>query len=276
MTSPTPTLASRPAPTWRSIVITGASGGIGQALAAELSAPGVRIALVGRDAARLEVAAGLCRAQGAEVVLAAIDVRDAAAMAEFLAGFDADGPVELLIANAGVTTGLGPGRSPEPRGQSRRLLEINYAGVLHTVEPLLGAMQARRGGHIVLVSSLAGIRALPDMPSYSASKAAVRAYGIALRGWLRPFGVTVSVVCPGFVTSPMSARHRGARPFEIGADVAARKIVRGLRARRASIAFPWPLLLGMRLGALLPPVLSDWFMRPFAAEIEPDAESRET
>ncbi len=254
------------------ILLTGASSGIGRELALALARPGARLALVGRDGGRLGEVAASCRARGAEVVEGRIDVRDRGGMRAFVEAFDEASPVDLVIANAGVTAGLGPERAPEAEGESRRLLEINYAGVLNTVEPLLARMQARRAGRIVLVSSLAGLRALPDMPSYSATKAAVRAYGIALRGWLRPFGITVTVVCPGFVTSPMSARHDGARPFEIGADVAARKILRGIAAGRSLVAFPLPLLVGMRLGGLLPPALSDWFMKPFTAKVVPDGE----
>ncbi|ODN69734.1 SDR family NAD(P)-dependent oxidoreductase [Methylobrevis pamukkalensis] len=256
------------------VILTGASSGIGRALALGLSAPGVRIGLVGRDEVRMAQIAELCREKGAAVEVGLIDVRDRAGIEAFISEFDDATPVDLVIANAGVTTGLGPGRTPEDPAESRRLLEINYGGMLNTVEPLLGRMQARRRGQIVVVSSLAGLRALPDMPSYSATKAAVRAYGISLRGWLRPFGIGVTVVCPGFVTSPMSARHQGARPFEITADKAAGIILRGIRARRSLVAFPLLLLAGMRLGGLLPPALSDWFMGPFAAEVEPDGEAR--
>ena len=251
------------------IVITGASAGIGEALAVEF-ASGNRLLLIGRDAERLSGVAERVRAAGGTPEIAIADVRDAAAMADLLGAFDDRTPVDLLVANAGVSAGLGPGRTPEAPGVSRRLLEINYAGMLHTVEPLLGRMQARRRGRIALVSSLAGMRALPDMPSYSATTAAVAAYGAALRGWLRPFGITVTVIHPGFVTSAMSARHKGAKPFEITAERAARRMRRGIMAGRGRVAFPWPLVLGIRLGQLLPPVLGDLTMRPFSATVDPD------
>ncbi|SON55980.1 putative ketoacyl reductase [Hartmannibacter diazotrophicus] len=257
---------------FRSVILTGASSGIGRAVALSLARPGLRMGLVGRDAARMDEIANACRDRGAEVEIGLMDVRDRPALAGFIEDFDDRSPVDLVIANAGVTAGLGPDRSPEHPDESRRLLEINYGGMLNTVEPLLARMQKRRNGQIALVSSLAGLRALPDMPSYSATKAAVRAYGISLRGWLRPFGIKVTVVCPGFVTSPMSARHSGARPFEISAEKAAGKIVSGIAAGRSIVVFPWILLLGMRLGGLLPPVLSDWFMRPFEASVVPDGE----
>lgn len=251
------------------IVITGASAGIGAALASAFGS-GHRLLLVGRNAARLAKVAEAVRAAGSEAHVATTDVRDREALAAVLTAFDEGTPVDLLVANAGVSAGLGPGRTPEAEGVSRRLLDVNYAGVLNTVEPLVGRMQARRRGRIVIVSSLAGLRALPDMPSYSATKAAVAAYGVSLRGWLRPFGVGVTVVYPGFVTSAMSARHLGAKPFEISAEAAARKIVAGIARGRSVIAFPIVLVIGILLGKLLPPALSDWFMKPFQADVAPD------
>lgn len=255
---------------WTSGAITGASSGIGAALAAELAAPGRRLLLTGRDAARLEAAAAAARAKGATVETAAVDVTDAGRLAAALRAFDAAAPVDLLIANAGVSSGLGPGRTMEPPERARRVLAVNLEGMLNTVEPLIPAMIARGRGRIALMSSLAALRPLPDMPAYSASKAAVRAYGTSLRGWLGPQGVGVSVICPGFVTSPMSARHRGFKPFEIPADRAAAIIARGLARGRVHVTFPWPLAALTWLDARLPAAVSDWFARGFAAEIEPE------
>lgn len=255
---------------WRTIVLTGASGGIGAALAGALARPGVRLLLTGRDASRLAAVAAAAAARGAEVEALCLDVTDREGLAAALAAFDAAGPVDLLIANAGISSGLGPGRSAEPPDAARRVFAVNLDGMLNTVEPLLPAMAARGRGQIALMSSMAALRPLPDMPAYSASKAAVRAWGTSLRGWLRPRGVAVTVICPGFVTSPMSARHRGAKPFEIDADRAAAIILRGLARRRAYVTFPWPLALLTWLDNRLPPALSDWFLRGFAAEILPD------
>lgn len=251
------------------IVITGASAGIGEALAVAFAA-GNRLLLVGREASRTEAVAERVRSAGGEARTALVDVRDRPALAAAIEAFDESHPVDLVIANAGVSAGLGPGRGPEPDGVSRRLMEINYGGMLNTVEPLLPRMIARRRGQIAIVSSLAGLRALPDMPSYSATKAAVAAYGTALRGWLRPHGIAVTVIHPGFVTSAMSARHRGAKPFEMPVERAAGLMRRGILARRARIAFPLPLVVGIRLAQLLPPILGDLAMKPFAARVDPD------
>ena len=253
-----------------SIVITGASGGIGGALARLYAAPGVTLCLTGRDAARLEEVTADCRKAGAEVVAFPLDVRDRAAVHEGLRAFDARFPVDLLIANAGVSAGLGPNRARETDEEAERLADINYKGTVHTVSALVDAMRERQAGHIALVSSLAGLRALPEMPSYSATKAAILAYGESLRGWLKPDRVAVTTICPGFVTSPMSERHIGAKPFEITADKAAVIIARGLRRQRRLVAFPWQLVLAIRLGNMVPAPIADFFAGGFAAEIEPD------
>ncbi|MFN4011490.1 MAG: SDR family NAD(P)-dependent oxidoreductase [Pannonibacter sp.] len=253
-----------------SIVLTGASGGIGTALAREYATPGRVLLLIARDAEKLKQLASEVEAMGATAEWAAIDVRDRAALRAALAEFDGRHPVDLVIANAGVTGGLGPDRSREPDAASDRQFDINLGGVVNTVTALVEPMRLRGQGRIALVASLAGLRALPDMPSYSASKAAVVAYGHSLRGWLKPFGVSVTILCPGFVTSPMSARHKGAKPFEISAEDAARRMRRAIERRAAIHAFPFLLAAGIYLQGLLPPKLADLFMTGFEAEIDPD------
>lgn len=255
---------------YRNIVLTGATGGIGSELAKRLSSPGRRLLLVGRRADELDSVADTCRARGAEVEVAVADVRDAPALARLLTDFDDAHPVDLLIANAGVSAGLEPGHQPEAAGVSKRLLDINYGGMLNTVEPLLPRFIDRRSGRIAMTSSVAALRPQPDLLSYSATKMAVRGYGCALRGWLREFGVGVSVIFPGFVTSPMSLRHNGPKPFEITAERAADIIARGLEHGRSIIAFPLPLAILAMLGMLIPPAIADWFEGGFRAYVTPD------
>lgn len=256
--------------TYRNIILTGASGGIGMALAERLASRGRRLLLIGRRGGDLEALAGRCRARGAEVEIGVIDVRERAALGRLILDFDDRFPVDLVLANAGVSAGLAPGRQPEAEGESRRVLDTNYGGMLNTVEPLLPRLIARGAGCIALTSSVAALRPQPDLPSYSATKMAVRGYGVALRGWLREFGVSVTVIFPGFVTSPMSARHHGAKPFEISAERAADIIVRGLERGASIIAFPLPLAILAMLGMLIPPVIADWFEQGFRAYVIPD------
>ncbi|MEL6679711.1 MAG: SDR family NAD(P)-dependent oxidoreductase [Pseudomonadota bacterium] len=257
-------------PAFRSIVLTGATGGIGRALACELAAPGVHILLMGRDARRMEEVAGDVRARGGEPVLALCAVTDRAAMRGHVDAFEAAHPVDLLIINAGVTTGIDLDGAREAEGAAARLIDINLSAAIDTVEMLVDPMTARGTGRIALVSSLAAIRPHGDLLSYSASKAGLRAYGVALRSRLRRFRVGVTVICPGFVTSPMSARHDGPKPLEMSAEKAARIIARRLKAGHAMIAFPWPLVALSRIANLLPPALSDRLERTFAANILAD------
>lgn len=243
----------------RSIVITGASSGIGEALALLYAAPGVALALTGRDSTRLEAVAQRCRAAGARVDAAVIDVADRTAMADWLVRVDAADPVDLLIANAGMSAGTGDGGETEE--QARRILAVNIDGVLNSIHPLLPAMRARRRGQIALMASLAGFRGLPGAPAYCASKAMVRVYGEALRGDLAGEGIGVSVICPGFVKSRMTAVNRFPMPFLMETDAAARVIRRGLERNAARIAFPWPMMAAVWLLALLPPSWTDGPLR---------------
>jgi len=243
----------------RSILITGASSGIGAALAKAYAAPGVRLALSGRDPARLGAVGALCRAAGAQVEEAVIDVTDRVAMEAWLTTLDERQPLDLVIANAGISAGTAAGwERPE---QARAIFAVNLQGTLNTVLPLLAAMGKRASGQIALMSSLASFRGFPGAPAYCASKAAVRIWGEALRGDLWEAGIGVTVICPGYVVSPMTARNQFYMPLLVETDRAARIIKRGLASGRARIAFPWPIYVGVWLLGLLPPALSDPLLR---------------
>jgi NADP-dependent 3-hydroxy acid dehydrogenase YdfG len=174
----------------RSILITGASSGIGEALAEAYARVGITLALTGRDAARLDDIAARCTARGAVVRSALVDAGDRAAMAEWLAVVDRDTPVDLAIANAGISAGTG--RGGESEEQARRIFAINLDGVLNTIHPLIEPMRRRGRGQLALMSSLASFRGFPGAPAYCASKAAVRVYAEGLRGALKPVGIEVS------------------------------------------------------------------------------------
>jgi short-subunit dehydrogenase len=243
----------------RSIVITGASSGIGEALALAYAAPGRRLALSGRDPARLQAVAERCRAAGADVVADTVDAAERDAMAAWLAGIDNAAPVDLLIANAGISGGSGDGtESPE---QARRILAINLEGVFNSVQPLIGPMAARRSGQIAIMSSLAAFRGFPGAPAYCASKAAVRVWGEGLRGDLAAQGIGVSVICPGFVVSRMTDANKFPMPFLMETGKAAAIVKRGLERNRARIAFPWPMAAAVWLLAAIPPGWTDRWMR---------------
>lgn len=234
----------------RSILITGASSGIGEALARLYAAPGVRLTLSGRDGARLAAVATACRAQGAEVEAGAVDVTDREAMRRWIEDAEGVRPLDLIIANAGVA---GPTTGTDDREERvRDIFAVNLAGTLNTVLPALPLMKARGGGQIALMASLAGFRGAPSAPAYAASKAAVKAWGEGLRGFLAPDGIKVSVICPGFVTSRITAANRFPMPFLMSAERAARIIAKGLAGNRGRIAFPWPTHALVWLVSILP------------------------
>ncbi len=243
----------------QSILITGASSGIGGALTRAYAASGTRLGITGRNRARLGSVADGCRLLGAAVRDEVLDVRDAAAMADWVARMDAVAPLDLVIANAGISAGRGHG--VESAEQTREIFATNLDGVLNLVLPAVERMRPRGQGQIAILASLAGFRGFPGAPAYSASKAAVKAWGEALRGALRADGIAVSVVCPGFAKSRITAGNAFRMPMLMEADQAARRIQRGLARNRARIAFPLPLYLCSWFIGSLPPALSDPMVR---------------
>jgi short-subunit dehydrogenase len=234
----------------RAILITGASSGIGEALAIDYAAPGVFLALGGRDAHRLEGVAAACRAKGAQVQTMVIDVAQREATAAWVNAVDLAHPIDLLIANAGVGMEGAGNRIDEEA--IRRTFAINLDGVLNTVLPVLPAMRVRQSGQIALMASLASFVGLPQSAAYNASKAAVRVWGESLRLMLRGDNIGVSVICPGFVTTRLTEKHKFKMPFLMSAQKAAAIIRRGLARNKARIAFPLPTKSAVWLAGVLP------------------------
>lgn len=241
---------------WTGVLITGASSGLGRALAEALAAPGVALHLSGRDAARLAEAAAACRARGATVAEAVLDVTDAAAMAAWVAGA---GRLDLVIANAGISGGTGT--ATEPPGQARRIFEVNVTGVLNTALPAIAAMAAQPPGpgglrgRVAVVASLAAFLAAPGAPAYCAGKAAVQRWAEALDATERARGIRLHAVCPGYVRTPMTARNPFPMPLLMPPEDAARRMLAGIAAGRTRIVFPRRLYLAARLLGALPPGL---------------------
>lgn len=241
----------------RSIVITGASSGIGRALAMNYAGPGVRLALAGRDEGRLADVSGQCRAKGAAVTTASIDVRDRERLAEWIRAVDDADPVELAIASAGVTAGLGIGRLRENSAIVRNVIAINLIGAINTIDPLAERMCMRGRGQIAVMGSIGALRGLPSCPAYSASKAGLHAYAESLRPTLAAQGVAISIIAPGFVDTALNRDIVCPKPLMMSADRAAEIIRRRLERGDAVIAFPRLLSFGLRLTRLLPRRLTD-------------------
>lgn len=243
------------------ILITGGSSGLGAALADAYAAPGVRLFLSGRNADRLEETADRVRSKGAACETAVVDVCDSEATREWVEACDAAAPLDLVVANAGISAGTAGRDGAEPADQVRAVFATNVDGVLNTILPAIPRMEARGHGQIALVSSLAGYRGIPGAPSYCASKAAVKVLGEGLRGNLHPKGIWVSVICPGYVRTPMTAVNNFPMPLLMDGDKAARIIRRGLDRNRPRISFPWPMAAAVWLLQALPPALIDPVLR---------------
>jgi short-subunit dehydrogenase len=239
---------------WQSVLITGASSGLGRALAEACAAPGVVLHLSGRDAARLDEAAASCRARGAEVRERVLDVTDAATMAEWVRGA---GRLDLVIANAGVSGGTGG--ATEPGAQAQRIFAVNLGGVLNTALPAIEAMAAQPPGadgvrgRVAVVASIAAFVAAPGAPAYCASKSAVQRWAEALDATERRRGIRLHTVCPGYVRTPMTARNPFPMPFLMTPERAAQRTLQGIAAGRVRIVFPRRLYAAARLVGALPP-----------------------
>ena len=244
------------------VVITGASRGLGRALALAYAAPGRRLALMARHADLLAYVARQCEMRGAQVLQQTFDVADAVAMRSFVAAVEAGGPIDLAIANAGEFWGNGPKGELEPLERARSQLKTNLEGAIVFINAVLPAMRGRQQGHIALIASLAALHPLADAPAYSASKAGLAAYGAALREMLAAEGITLSIVYPGHIDTDQAAVQHGPLPLLMMPEEAADIIAQGIARRRSLIAFPKRLLWLIRLGSLLPWRLRARLQRP--------------
>lgn len=240
----------------RRILITGATGAIGGALAEHYAGQDIHLYLHGRDRQALDAVASRCEKLGARVDVFACDVRDTDTYTQRLQALSSEAPLDLAVLCAGMNANIGPEGEGEPPDAATAVVDINLKAVMAAVASLLPGMRARGRGQIALVSSLAGYFGLPVTPSYCASKAGVKAYGEALRNWLAPEGIKVSVIMPGYVASAMCEAMPGPKPFLLTPRKAAQTIRKGLERNRARIAFPFPLNLGAWCLAVLPAGLS--------------------
>jgi short-subunit dehydrogenase len=240
------------------VFLTGASSGIGEALARLYAARGATLGLVARRAVALE---HLQSTLSATVEVFACDVRDAAAMRAAGAQFTAHhGTPDLVIGNAGVSYG-NITTNPDDIEVFREILDVNVAGLVNTFHPFAADMRKRGSGALAGIASVAGFRGLPGATAYSASKAAAISYLEGLRVEMRPRGVRVVTICPGFIATPMTANNPYPMPFIIEADDAARRIVRVLDSSKSFAVIPWQMAIVGRLLKLVPNAMFDRMMQ---------------
>ena len=236
------------------ILITGASSGIGEALAQYYAAHGAeKLFLNGRNTERLAQVAERCQRAGSKVYTRQIDVTNRAAMQNWLDECQKIADLNIVFANAGVSTGE---ETPE---NIYNTFSTNIMGVLNTITPVIERYKQRADNDkiIAITASIAGYHGLCACPSYSATKACVKAYGEALRGALQPDGIQVNVICPGFVKSRITDKNTCPMPFFMSAEKAAEIIAARIDKNIGLIAFPWPMRFATWLLSILPNRLSD-------------------
>lgn len=243
---------------FRNVVLTGACGGLGQALARELIGSGARVALVGLHTTTLEALRALAPER---CTLYTPDVSNAPAMQAMAADWMArHGVPYLVIANAGVAGGYDTAEADD-LAVFRRMLEINLLGAATTFQPFVGALRAQRCGALVGVASIAGWRGMPGNGAYCASKAGLIRYLESLRAELRETGLTVHTISPGYIRTALTAGNRFAMPGLLEADAAAHQLLAGVAAGREKIVLPRRIGWLSKALDLLPEKLHDRVLR---------------
>lgn len=232
-------------------LITGASSGIGAAMAREMSRRGYSLALLARRAELLEQLAG----ELPDTIAIPCDVTDSAAVHDAV---KRAGPIDVAIANAGM--GI-TGHAWKIVEEAEEMMRVNYFGMLHLFGAVIPTMIERGHGRFAGIASIAGLRGLPSAAGYSASKAAMQAFLEAARIELAPLGVGVTTVSPGFIATAMTEKNRFRMPFLMQPDAAARIIVDGIVRGDRNVEFPKPMSLTMRFARLLPAAVYDRVVR---------------
>jgi short-subunit dehydrogenase len=241
----------------KTIFLTGASSGIGEALAVALAKKGSVIGLAARRGELLEKTAKECEKAGGGARVFALDVTDENAVQlavdEFIHEF---GHVDVLIANAGIGGNNAETRDLNPLAV-KKVIDINLLGAVNAVHAVLPSMKRRNSGHIVAISSLAGFRGLPKSAAYSASKAGMTAFFESVRLDVKHLGIDVTIIQPGFIKTPLTAGRTNKMPFLMDLDDAVPLFIRAIEKRKKFAAFPWQLATIVRAGKIMPAWLYD-------------------
>ncbi len=237
-------------------VVTGASSGLGAEMARQLASAGLKVGLTARRRDELEAVAGTIRASGGTACVAVADAGDReATLAAFGSIARELGPVDLLVANAGV--GIGTAARQFSGEAFERMVRVNLIGAGHAIEAVLPGMIRARRGHVVGISSLAAYRGLPGSAGYCATKAGLSALLEGLRPELRRLGIAVTAVHPGYVRTPMTERQSNFQPLLMDVEPAARIILQGIARRKTRVDFPRRMAGLLGLVRLLPDAVYD-------------------
>jgi len=240
------------------VFITGASSGIGLALAKQYAAQGAILGLVAR---RNQVLQDLQQQMPTSCAVYAVDVRDATALQtaaeDFISRF---GVPDIVIANAGVSAGTLT-ENQDDNAIFQAIFAINVFGMMHTFQPFIPAMKLTGHGQLVGIASVAGIRGLPGAGAYSASKAACIAYLESLRVELAQANINVTTIAPGYIRTPMTDINPYFMPFLMEVDIAAKKFVAAIQAKKRFVVIPWQMGWLARLMRFIPPALWDFALR---------------
>lgn len=236
------------------VFLTGASSGIGEALARHYAKRGATLGLTAR---RADFLSSLAASLGGTVATYAVDVRDRGAMRSAAEDFIArHGVPDLVIGNAGISHGTLTAHGADAE-VFKDILDTNVVGLVHTFAPFVAAMRARNSGSLVGIASVAGFRGLPGAGAYSASKAAAITYLESLRVELHASGVQVTTICPGYIATPMTARNPYPMPFMLAPDEFARRFARAVDSRTSFAVIPWQMAIVGRVLKLVPNWLYD-------------------
>ena len=239
------------------VMITGASSGIGRGIALEVASRGAHLGLLARREELLNEIVGEAKKRNVKAVAAAADVRDVKAVRVAADRFRKElGPIDVLIANAGIGTSDHATRlTPE---HAANVMGINVLGAVNSVAAVMPEMVERKRGRLVAISSLAAYRGLSKSAAYCASKAAMSAYFESLRIDLRHTGVGVTIIHPGFIKTDLTAGRHAKMPYLMELGDAVKKIVSAIEREKRSYAFPWQLATIVRASMLMPPAMYDW------------------
>jgi len=237
------------------VFLTGASSGIGEALALAMAEKGATLALLARREELLVDLAARCVEKGAIARVFAVDVVDPEALNNAAAEFREEfGSIDIMIANAGIGGNDAKTRAYEP-ASVKKLIDINLLGSVNAIHAVVGDMIEKKSGHLVAISSLAGFRGLPKSAAYSSSKAAMTAFFESVRLDVAQHNIAVTIIQPGFIKTPLTSGRSNKMPFLMELEDAVPKFLSAIEKKKRFAAFPWPLAMFVRAGKFFP----SWF-----------------